>query len=186
MLPREKRHHNAVIVRSGRPDLRVSPRMARVVRHSLHKRCPHQGNNVDRRHRPPAARFSPATMSPRLHDGWRVVDDDDYNQSVGNPKRKVWWAQQQFFPSVRNQGLLIEEEKANTTEGDACKLRDSSGQFIWRLVQALLCEQQRGTCTQHNQVLCSQLTMRLSISPVCLKQRVWAYRVENSRSMRVK
>jgi hypothetical protein len=22
-------------------------------------------------------------------DGWRVVDDDDYNQSVGNPKRKV-------------------------------------------------------------------------------------------------
>jgi hypothetical protein len=22
-------------------------------------------------------------------DGWRVVDDDDYNQAVGNPKRKV-------------------------------------------------------------------------------------------------
>jgi hypothetical protein len=60
-------------------------------------------------------------------DGWRVVDDDDYNQSVGNPKRKVWWAQQQVFPSVRNQGLSIEEEKANMTEGDACKLRDSSG-----------------------------------------------------------
>jgi hypothetical protein len=50
----------------------------------------------------------------------------------------------------------------------------------------LLCKQQHGTCTQHNQVLCSQLTMRLSISQVCLKQRVWAYRVENSRSMRVK
>jgi hypothetical protein len=33
------------------------------------------------------------------------------------------------------------------TEGYACKLRDSSGQFIGRLVQALLCEQQRGTCT---------------------------------------
>jgi hypothetical protein len=32
-------------------------------------------------------------------------------------------------------------------------------------------QQQRGTCTQHNQVLCSQLTMRLSISPVCYKQR---------------
>jgi hypothetical protein len=25
----------------------------------------------------------------RISDGWRVVDDDDYNQSVGNPKRKV-------------------------------------------------------------------------------------------------
>jgi hypothetical protein len=34
-----------------------------------------------------------------------------------------------------------------TTEGDACKLRDSSGQFIGCLVQDLLCEQQRGTCT---------------------------------------
>jgi hypothetical protein len=51
------------------------------------------------------------------------------------------------FPSVRNQGLSIEEEKANTTEGDACKLHDSSGQFIWRLVQALLCEQQHGNNT---------------------------------------
>jgi hypothetical protein len=66
----------------------------------------------------------------------------------------------------------FKEEKANMIEGDACKLRDSSGQFIGRLVQALLCDQQRGTCTQHNQVLCSQLAMRLSISPVCLKQRV--------------
>jgi hypothetical protein len=24
-----------------------------------------------------------------VSDGWRVVDDDDYNQSVGNPKQKV-------------------------------------------------------------------------------------------------
>jgi hypothetical protein len=23
------------------------------------------------------------------YDGWRVVDDDDYGQAVGNPKRKV-------------------------------------------------------------------------------------------------
>jgi hypothetical protein len=36
--------------------------------------------------------------------------------------------------------------------------------YMWRLVQALLCEQQRGTCTQHNQILGSQLAMRLSIS----------------------
>jgi hypothetical protein len=28
--------------------------------------------------------------------------------------------------------------------------------------------------------------MRLLISPVCLKQRVWAYRVESDNSMRVK
>jgi hypothetical protein len=29
------------------------------------------------------------TAMVRSTDGWRVVDDDDYNQSVGNPKRKV-------------------------------------------------------------------------------------------------
>jgi hypothetical protein len=28
-----------------------------------------------------------------------------FHRPVGNPKRKVWWAQQQVFPSVRNQGL---------------------------------------------------------------------------------
>jgi hypothetical protein len=28
--------------------------------------------------------------SPKLRfDGWRVVDDDDYSQAVGKPKRKV-------------------------------------------------------------------------------------------------
>jgi hypothetical protein len=32
-------------------------------------------------------------------------------------------------------------------------------------------QEQRGTCTQHNQILCSQLTMRLSIWRVCCKQR---------------
>jgi hypothetical protein len=28
-------------------------------------------------------------LPPLPCDGWHVVDDDDYNQSVGNPKRKV-------------------------------------------------------------------------------------------------
>jgi hypothetical protein len=28
-------------------------------------------------------------MTREVLDGWRVVDDDDYNQSVGNPKWKV-------------------------------------------------------------------------------------------------
>jgi hypothetical protein len=43
------------------------------------------------------------------------------------------------FSSVRNQGFII-QEKVNTPEGDACKLRDGSEQFIRRLIQALLCE----------------------------------------------
>jgi hypothetical protein len=32
---------------------------------------------------------SPATAPEKGLDGWRVVDDDDYNQSVENPKWKV-------------------------------------------------------------------------------------------------
>jgi hypothetical protein len=38
------------------------------------------------------------------------------------------------FPSIRNQGLS-NPAKSQTPEGDACKLRDSSRQFIRRLVQ---------------------------------------------------
>jgi hypothetical protein len=33
-----------------------------------------------------------------------------FHRPVGNPKRKVWWAQQQVFPSVRNQGLSVQEK----------------------------------------------------------------------------
>jgi hypothetical protein len=28
-------------------------------------------------------------IAVKASDGWRVVDDDDYGQAVGNPKRKV-------------------------------------------------------------------------------------------------
>jgi hypothetical protein len=61
------------------------------------------------------------------------------------------------FPSVRNQGISIRRRADNMTEGDACKLRDSSGQFIGRLVQDLLCEQQRGTCTHTTKYFVSNL-----------------------------
>jgi hypothetical protein len=40
------------------------------------------------------------------------------------------------------------------------------------LVCGWRCQQQRGTCTQHNQATLPQLTVRLSISPVCWKQRI--------------
>jgi hypothetical protein len=54
-----------------------------------------------------------------VHDGWRVVDDDDYNQLVGEPQAEGVMS--------TTASLSYKEEKANTTEGDACKLRDSSG-----------------------------------------------------------
>jgi hypothetical protein len=36
--------------------------------------------------------------------------DDVSHRPVGNSKRKVWWAQQQVFLSVRNQGYRIQEK----------------------------------------------------------------------------
>jgi hypothetical protein len=90
-----------------------------------------------------------------------------------------------FFLSKKPRFIIQERKEPNDWRW--CPLAcDSSGQFIRHLVQALLCKRQCGTCTQHNEILCSQLTMRLSVSPVCLKQRVWAYRVESDNSLRVK
>jgi hypothetical protein len=54
------------------------------------------------------------------------------------------------FSSVMKPRYINPVGKSQTQEGDACWLRDSSGQFIRRLVQVLLCKQQRETCTQHN------------------------------------
>jgi hypothetical protein len=50
-----------------------------------------KGNNSEHSHRRMRVPF---TLPPRQRcqkrlDGWRIVDDDDYNQSVGNPKQKV-------------------------------------------------------------------------------------------------
>jgi hypothetical protein len=92
--------------------------------------------------------FLPGNGARKGLDGWRVVDDDDYYQSVGGtPSGRYDEQSSKLFPQLETKVCRSGEEKANTTEGDACKLRDSSGQFIWRLVQALLCEQQHGTCT---------------------------------------
>jgi hypothetical protein len=42
-----------------------------------------------------------------------------FHRPVGNPKRKVWWVQQQAFPLERNQGMS-NPGKSQTQEGDAC------------------------------------------------------------------
>jgi hypothetical protein len=55
------------------------------------------------------------------------------------------------------------------------------GHRLMILVDSSLASSNAEPAHTHNQLLCSQLAMRLSISPVCLKQRVWAYRVENSK-----
>jgi hypothetical protein len=65
---------------------------------------------------PPRA-LSPAAENELANDAARCVDVN--HRPVGNPKRKVWWAQQQTFPSVKNQGLS-NPRKSQTPEGDAC------------------------------------------------------------------
>jgi hypothetical protein len=77
------------------------------------------------------------------------------------------------LPSVVKPRFIELVGEIQTLEGDACELHDSSEQFIRRLVQGFaLHQQQRGTCTQTQPRTLPQLTMTLSISPVCCKQRI--------------
>jgi hypothetical protein len=76
------------------------------------------------------------------------------------------------FPSVRNQGLISIRRKADNDSWRWCLLVcDSSRQFIYGASSKLCLLTATWNLHTHNQVLCSQLAMRLSISPVCLKQR---------------
>jgi hypothetical protein len=77
--------------------------------------------------------------------------------------------------------------RGETNDWRGCLLVcDSCGQFIYGASSKLCLLAATQNLHTHKQILCSQLTMRMSISPVCLKQRLWVYRVENSKSMRVK
>jgi hypothetical protein len=103
-------------------------------------------------------------------DGWRVVDDY-YGQAVGKLQAESMMSSGKSFPSVRNQGLVGHEKSSQTTEGDAASL-----QQLWTIYRAPRPSFASLAATRnlhtHNQILCSQLVMRLSILPVCLKQRV--------------
>ena len=102
---------------------------------------------------------------------WRLLMKQKWPASWKTPREGFYEYSSKVFPQLRNQGMSIRRGRSQYDWRWCLLACDSSGQFIGRLVRALLCERQRGTCTQHNQILCSQLTMRLSISPVCCKQR---------------
>jgi hypothetical protein len=50
---------------------------------------------------------------------------------LGTPRGRCDEYSSKIFPQLRNQGLIVLEEERQMTEGDACKLRNSSGQFIY-------------------------------------------------------
>jgi hypothetical protein len=91
---------------------------------------------------------------------------------VGNPKRKVWWAQYQVFPQLWNQGYRTSRRKNHTSEG-WCTLafRHSSNDARWMLVHGFSLAATWNLHTTQPRTL-PQITMRLSISPVCCKQRI--------------
>jgi hypothetical protein len=64
---------------------------------------------------PPEPRFR-LPHGSHLHGGglWCGTVCDVNHHLVGNPKRKLWWVQQQAFPSVRNQGLIVSRKKSNS------------------------------------------------------------------------
>jgi hypothetical protein len=91
------------------------------------------------------------------------------------------------FPSVKKPRFNIDQERRDNDDWRWCSLVcDINGQFIYGASSKLCVLAAMWNLHTHKQILCSQLTMRLSISLVCLKQRLWVYRVENSNSMRVK
>jgi hypothetical protein len=74
MFPREKQHQSVIIVRSGKPDLKDFPEEARAIQQSLHKRCLHQSNYVDRCYFPPnGSIFTGNYVSPTRSWDWMTV-----------------------------------------------------------------------------------------------------------------
>jgi hypothetical protein len=63
--------------------------------------------------------------------------DDVSHRLVGNPKRKVWWAQQQVFPSVRNQGLSVQEKAKLQKVMHASLVTLQQGHRLWHLLAHL-------------------------------------------------
>jgi hypothetical protein len=104
---------------------------------------------------------------------------------LGTPRGRCDEYSSKIFPQLRNQGLSI--RRGETNDWRWCL---QASRQLWTIYMAprpsFALRAATWNLHTHNQVLCSQLAMRLSISPVCLKQRVWAYRVESDNSMRVK
>jgi hypothetical protein len=76
-----------------------------------------------------------ASCKLEISDAARCVDVN--HRPVGNPKRKVWWVQQQAFPSVRNQGLIVSRKKPNSRRW--CLLASWQLQTIYKVPRLVLC-----------------------------------------------
>jgi hypothetical protein len=132
-------------------------------------------------------------------DDWWLVDEGDYSSSSPSNSPCAWWMtsplgtprgrcdEYSSWFSLNYETKVYRSWRGETSDWRWCLLVcDSCGQFIYGASSKLCLLAATWNLHIHKQVLCSQLTMRLSISPVCLKQRLWVYRVENSKSMRVK
>jgi hypothetical protein len=76
---------------------------------------------------PPASIFS-SHQSPILLSFAMIVR---VRHPVGNPKRKIWWAQQQVFPQYETKVYRTSRRKNQLPKVDARWLGDSSRQFIY-------------------------------------------------------
>jgi hypothetical protein len=75
---------------------------------------------------------------------------DDVNHCpVGNPERKVWWAQQQVFPSVMKP-RFIESSRKNTNSRRRCPLASRQLWTIYRVPCPVLCFASSNAEPAHN------------------------------------
>jgi hypothetical protein len=95
---------------------------------------------------------------------------------VGNPKRKVWWAQQQVSLSYKTKVYRTSRRKPNFRRlmlASFATLRTMAPEQCWCVIDvgAYSPAAMWNLHTTQPSTL-SQLAMRLSISPVCCKQRI--------------
>jgi hypothetical protein len=83
-----------------------------------------------------ASTLSGTVMHPdRRVDAARCVNVNHHPD--GNPNRKVWWVQQQAFPSERNQGLIVSRKKPNSRRW--CWLASRQLWTIYKAPRPVLC-----------------------------------------------
>jgi hypothetical protein len=113
-----------------------------------------------------------ATGKVNSHIGISCGQVDDVNtRPVGNPKWKVWWAQQQVFPSVRNQGMSNQGGRSQTLKVMLASFMTlQQGRHLRYLLARLQLVATRNVFTTQPNTLLPTYDEVVN-SPVCCKQR---------------
>jgi hypothetical protein len=113
------------------------------------------------------------TLIYRKYNDTPPIDAWLMTSPLGTPRGRCDEYSSKIFPQLRNQGLSFLERRDKRLKVMWTGLIAlQQGRRLTILVHSSSASSNAEPAHTHNQVLCSQLAMRLSISPVCLKQRI--------------